>query len=82
MCGFGELTTGKGFGLSEKGRYNRTIENESRSFFMKTSRRQLLKSGRQEVRWEGREVSQLEGKPVQLRLAIRAAALYSLQFVS
>ena len=44
--------------------------------------RPLLESGRQEVRWEGREVSQLEGKPVQLRLAIRAAALYSLQFVS
>ena len=42
----------------------------------------LLESGRQEMRWEGKEVSQLEGKPVQLRLAIRSAALYSIQFVS
>lgn len=41
----------------------------------------LLEGGRQEMRWEGKEVSQLEGKPVQLRLAMRASALYSLQFV-
>jgi hypothetical protein len=42
----------------------------------------LLESGRQELRWRDGQVSQLEGKPVRLRLAMRAAALYSLQFVS
>lgn len=42
----------------------------------------LLETGRQELRWRDGQVSQLEGKPVRLRLAMRAAALYSLQFVS
>ncbi len=42
----------------------------------------LLETGRQELRWRDGQVSRLEGKPVRLRLAMRAAALYSLQFVS
>ena len=41
----------------------------------------LLESGRQEMRWKGEDLSELEGKPVQLRLATRASALYSIQFV-
>ncbi len=40
----------------------------------------LLESGRQEMRWKGKDLSELEGKPVQLRLATRASALYSIQF--
>ena len=42
----------------------------------------LLETGRQELRWRDSQVSRLEGKPVRLRLAMRSAALYSLQFVS
>lgn len=41
----------------------------------------LLESGRQELSWQGSSVASLQNKPVRLRIQMRAAALYSLQFV-
>ena len=40
----------------------------------------VLESGVHEIRWEGADLSRLQGEPVRLRLEMRSACLFSIQF--